>query len=244
MNELKIFENPDFGAVRTIEDNGKVLFCGSDVANALGYVNSRKALADHCKGVTKRDTLTSGYLMLVKSFTDELAWDIQRTLINAYFKVKEPPAQLTGYELIAAGLVEATKLLEESASRINALHTEIAVKDQQINELQPKADYYNVVLNCTDLMPISEIAKDYGKSAKWLNDYLHTKGVQFRQGKIWLLYQRYAQRGYTSTKTYVVNGSDGLPHTKIHTHWTQKDRLFIYDLLKSDGILPIVEMTA
>lgn len=54
MNELKIFENHKFGEVRTIEENGKVLFCGSDVAKALGYSNPRKAVSDHCRGVTKR----------------------------------------------------------------------------------------------------------------------------------------------------------------------------------------------
>lgn len=60
MNELKIFENTEFGQVRTMEENGNILFCGSDVAEALGYSNTRKALIDHCKGVTKRDTLTKG----------------------------------------------------------------------------------------------------------------------------------------------------------------------------------------
>ena len=48
MNELQIFNNPDFGEVRTLEENGKVLFCGSDVAKALGYAVPRKALFDHC----------------------------------------------------------------------------------------------------------------------------------------------------------------------------------------------------
>ena len=88
------------------------------------------------------------------------------------------------------------------------------------------------------------IAKDYGKSAKWLNSYLHEKGVQFKQGNVWLLYQKYAQQGYTNTKTHSYNGDDGEVHTKIHTYWTQKGRLFIYNLLKSEGILPNVEMNA
>lgn len=59
MNDLKIFENPEFGEIRTIEENGKVLFCGSDIAKALGYKNPSKALSDHCKGVTKRYTPTA-----------------------------------------------------------------------------------------------------------------------------------------------------------------------------------------
>ena len=117
----------------------------------------------------------------------------------------------------------------------------VAVQSQQIAELQPKASYYDVVLNCKDLISTSVIAKDYGRSAIWLNQYLHDKGVQYKQGAIWLLYQKHAQRGYTNTKTQSYLGSDGKTHTKVHTYWTQKGRLFIYDLLKSDGIVPLIE---
>ena len=61
MNNLKIFNNTEFGQVRMIEENGQIWFCGADVANALEYKNSRKAIADHCKegGVTKRATPTT-----------------------------------------------------------------------------------------------------------------------------------------------------------------------------------------
>ena len=121
------------------------------------------------------------------------------------------------------------------------LETSIAVKDQQISELKPKASYYDVVLNCPDLLSTTKIAKDYGKSAVWLNSYLHDKKIQYKQGGVWLLYQNYAQCGYTSTKTHNYNGDDGIQHAKVHTYWTQKGRLFIYETLKSDGILPLVE---
>ena len=117
----------------------------------------------------------------------------------------------------------------------------IAVQNQQILEMKPKASYYDVVLNCKDLISTSAIAKDYGKSAIWMNRYLHEKGVQFKQGDIWLLYQRYAQKGYTSTKTHSYPGKDGETHTKVHTYWTQKGRLFIYELMKSDGMKPLIE---
>lgn len=86
------------------------------------------------------------------------------------------------------------------------------------------------------------IAKDYGKSAIWMNRYLHEKGVQFKQGDIWLLYQRYAREGYTSTKTHTYPDTNGETHTKVHTYWTQKGRLFIYELMKSDGYMPLIEM--
>ena len=117
----------------------------------------------------------------------------------------------------------------------------ISVKDQQIRELKPKASYYDVVLACKDLLPISAISKDYGWSARKMNDWLYDQGIQYKQGEIWLLYQKYAEQGYTSTKTHLVNGKDGLPHTKVHTYWTQKGRLFIYDLMKGSGHLPVME---
>ena len=137
------------------------------------------------------------------------------------------------------GLVTELKAEQE---RRRAAELTVSVQSQQIAELQPKASYYDVVLNCKDLLSVSEIAKDYGKSAKWLNAKLHELGVQFRQGGIWLLYQKYAEKGYTSTKTQSFNGNDGTVHSKVHTYWTQKGRLFIYELLKANGILPTIEV--
>ena len=128
------------------------------------------------------------------------------------------------------------------AQEQNALLLETnAVQAQQIREMQPKSSYYDVVLACKDLISITEIAKDYGWSAKKMNKWLKTQGVQFKQGDIWFLYQQYAEMGYTSTKTSIFHGTDGLPHSKVHTYWTQKGRLFIYQLMKADGHLPIME---
>ena len=135
----------------------------------------------------------------------------------------------------------ANRQVEELKQRTFSLETTVAVQNQQLSELKPKASYYDVVLNCKDLMSATEIAKDYGKSAKWLNKLLHEKGIQFKQGDIWLLYQKYAEKGYTSTKTQTYNGNDGAVHTKTHTYWTQKGRLFIYETLKAAGILPTIE---
>ena len=117
------------------------------------------------------------------------------------------------------------------------------VQSQQISEMIPKASYYDVVLNCKDLVSIGSIAKDYGWSAKKMNKILHEKGIQFKQGEIWLLYQKYAEKGYTSTKTHTYLDSDG-QHMKVHTYWTPKGRLFIYDLLKKDDIYPNIERDA
>ena len=133
------------------------------------------------------------------------------------------------------------RALEIANRKVQELETTVAVRDQQISELTPKASYYDVVLSCKDAISTTEIAKDYGKSAKWLNKLLHEKGIQFRQGEIWLLYQKYAEKGYTITKTQTYSGNDGAVHSKLHTYWTQKGRLFIYETLKAAGILPTIE---
>ena len=114
---------------------------------------------------------------------------------------------------------------------------------KQIEEMLPKVSYYDVVLNCTDLMTVNAIAKDYGKSAIWMNKWLNEQKVQYKQGGVWLLYQKYANKGYTSSKTSTFIGTDGIQHCRTHTYWTQAGRLFIYDLLKEHGILPLIEQS-
>ena len=129
------------------------------------------------------------------------------------------------------------KLKEERQLRLKA-QEEVAQKNQIIQELQPKATYYDLVLQNKSLVAISVIAKDYGMSAKKLNKILHELKIQFKQGKTWLLYQKYAGNGYTQSKTHTIDAD----YSKMHTYWTQKGRLFLYDLLKNKkGILPLIE---
>ena len=162
---------------------------------------------------------------------------IQRTEVGRkyrqYFlaveaKWNDPDAVIArGYELSQRKLAETIKLLTE--------------KEAEIAEMKPKVSYYDIVLNCKDLLSVTQIAKDYGKSAIWLNEFLCRKKIQYKQGKNWFLYQRYADKGYAQSKTQMFSDRDGEMHAKVHTYWTQDGRLFIYDLLKSEGILPIVE---
>lgn len=146
--------------------------------------------------------------------------------------------------IMARALQFSNAKLKQLETHCCQLETTVAVQEQQIAELQPKASYYDVVLNCKDLLSITSIAKDYGKSGVWLNRYLHQNGAQYKQGQNWLLYQKYAEKGYTSTKTQTFPGADGQQHTKVHTYWTQKGRLFIYDLLKTNGLFPLIEQDA
>lgn len=169
---------------------------------------------------------------------------IQRTEIGRKFRqyfIQVEEAWNSPEAVMARALQFANHQLALLKHQNMELTDTIAVQNQQILEMKPKVSYYDVVLNCKDLISTSAIAKDYGKSAIWMNRYLHEKGVQFKQSDIWLLYQKYAQKGYTSTKTHSYTGTDGETHTKVHTYWTQKGRLFIYELMKSDGMMPLIE---
>lgn len=169
---------------------------------------------------------------------------IQRTDIGRKFRqyfIQVEEAWNSPEAVMARALQFANQQLTLLKHQNMELTDTIAVQNQQILEMKPKVSYYDVVLNCKDLISTSAIAKDYGKSAIWMNRYLHEKGVQFKQGDIWLLYQKYAQKGYTSTKTHSYPDTDGETHTKVHTYWTQKGRLFIYEVMKSDGMMPLIE---
>lgn len=143
--------------------------------------------------------------------------------------------------VMARALQFANQQLDKIKQQNLQLEQTVAVQTQQITEMQPKASYYDVVLSCPDLMSITKIAKDYGKTARWMNGWLHNNKVQFKQGDIWLLYDKYAKNGYTNTKTQTFQDDSGKTHVSVHTYWTQKGRLFLYDLLKSHGILPTME---
>jgi len=133
------------------------------------------------------------------------------------------------------------RALQIAEKELSHLRLENKVQEQQIAELKPKASYYDLVLQCKDLLSMTEIAKDYGMSAKGMNSKLHELGVQYKQSGIWFLYAKYQDKGYTQTKTQNYNKPDGTQGVTTHTYWSQKGRLFLYDLLKDNGVLPMIE---
>lgn len=275
MNELQVFTNSEFGSVRTVSIDGEPHFVGKDVAEILGYNNTKDAIATHVdeedRLVIQRSENTTfaipnrGLIVINESGLYSLILGSKLPTAKKFKRwvtAEVLPAirkhGLYGIDEILADpdiAIRALTALKEERARARALEDTVeeqgnmlAVQNQQIAEMQPKVSYYDIVLNCKDLVAISVIAKDYGWSAKKLNRYLSKKGVQFKQGKIWLLYQKYAEKGYTSTKTYNTVGSafgatdsEGDAHNHVHTYWTQSGRLFIYELLKQDGIVPLVE---
>ena len=102
--------------------------------------------------------------------------------------------------------------------------------------LQPKADYYDAVLDSKDAIPVTVIAKDYGMSGVLFNKLLNAEAIQYLSNKVWVLYRKYDNRGYTVSVTRTING-----FARIQTYWTQKGREFLYHFLKARGIVPCRE---
>lgn len=251
--ELQIFKNDQFGQIRTADINGEVYFNLKDCCHILDIKNHKDVVSRlNPKGVATTDLLTNGgtqqanfineanfYKLVFQSrkpeaekFADWVTTEVLPTIrkhgMYAIDNLLDNPD-------IAIATFE--KLKEERQLRLQA-QEEVAQKNQIIHELQPKATYYDLILQSESLVAISVIAKDYGMSAKKLNSLLHELKVQFKQGSTWLLYQKYANKGYTQSKTHTLDAE----RSKMHTYWTQKGRLFIYDLLKNKkGILPLIE---
>lgn len=261
MNELQIFKSPEFGQVRTVTIDGEPWMVGKDIATALGYTNTRKALNDHVddedKGVTKSDTLggaqemtvinESGLYSLVLSSKLPTAKKFKHWITSEVLPaIRKHGAYMTPEKIEEALLNPdtliklATELKAEREARKHA-ELEAASAKQAIGELKPKADYTDRILSSKGTVTTTAIAKDYGMSATALNQKLHELRVIYRMGSQWFLYAKYQARGYTHSKTFDFKHSDGRPDCKMQTEWTQKGRLFLYEFLKAKNVLPMIE---
>ena len=147
----------------------------------------------------------------------------------------------TPEQVFARALRMADQTINSLKDRCQFLGGQVEEQQKVIEELQPKASYYDMILQCKDLIATTVIAKDYGMSAKKFNAILHDLGIQFKQGDVWVLYAKYQGNGYLKTKTHNYLDADGIQHSKEHSYWTQKGRLFLYDLLKQHDVLPLME---
>ncbi len=257
MNKLQIFSY-EGNSIRTVQKNGEVWWVLKDVCNTLKLSNptivASRLDADE---VTKFDLgglsgesniiNESGlYNVILRSDKPEAKnfkrWVTHEVLpsirkVGLYATPEAAEKLLNDPDFLIGALQELKAIRLKNA----ALTETINVQKQQIAEMKPKAGYYDIILACKDAVAITTIAKDYGKSGQWMNEYLHSLGIQFKQSNIWLLYQKYASNGYTCTRTHNYTDNNGEQHSKIHTYWTQKGRLFIYEQLKLRGIFPLIE---
>ena len=253
MNELEIF-NFEGSEVRTLTIDGNPYFVGKDVATILGYKNTKDALGKHVDNEDKRGsqiaTPSGNQNMTVINESGLYSLTFGSKLLSAKrFKrwvtsevlpaIRKHGGYLTDEKMKEALLnpdtiiTLATQLKREKEARLMA--------EQRANELSTKADYCDVILANKSLVTITQIAKDYGMSGKAMNQLLHEKGVIYKQGSVWLLYAKYQGTGWTQSETKMITTRDGMEKAVLNTKWTQKGRLGLYELLKHDGILPLIE---
>ena len=214
MNKLMIFDNPEFGEIRTIEEDGKVLFCAKDVAAALGYKDTTNAIKQHCRGVVKRhltdslgrDQITNFipegdiYRLAAKSelpgaerfeswIFDEVLPSIRKH--GGYIAKQE---ELSPEELMAKALMVAQKTLADREARISALTVENQI-------MAPKAAYFDELVDRNLLTGLRETAKEIGTRPKEFVSFLLSRKYLYRDQKGKLMpYQTYVDSGLFELK--------------------------------------------
>ena len=253
-NQIQTFTNEQFGQIRTVLIDGEPWFVGRDVAEALGYSNTKDAISSHVdtedRMVMQRSENTtfeiptrglsiineSGLYSLILSSKLPNAKVFKRWVTSEVIPSIRKTGGYATPEAIYKTLIEPKNLiivletLAEEQAKNKKLTAENAV-------LSVKAKYYDAILASAESLPITQIAKDYGMSAVTLNRLLSEMEIQYKRCGTWILYQDYADKGYTQTKTFIINENK----TKSYTTWTQKGRLFLYNLLKAHGIVPMCE---
>ena len=256
MNELQVFNNNEFGQIRTVFMNGEPWMVGKDVAAVLGYGDGKSlanAVARHVddedKGVTELMTPggkqqmviinESGLYSLVLSSKLPGARKFRRWVTSEVL----PSIRRTGGYNLPKDFPSALRALADTEEQRLALLAENEKQRRAIADFEPIRNYVDTILSCEGAMAVSQIAADYHISAIKLNRILHEAGLQYRVNGQWILYQQHAGKGYTDSETITINHRDGTVTTRLFTRWTQKGRAFLYALLRGDGILPLSEQT-
>ena len=261
-NEMQIFKY-NSAKVRTIIINGELWWVLKDVCDVLGIKNHKDVAGrleeDEVGQIDLTDALgreqlttiineAGLYNVILRSDKPE-AKEFKRWVTHEVLpSIRKHGAYMTPAKLEEVmndpdAWIKMLTALKAERQQKALLEAKISTQDQIIGELKPKADYVDWILKNTGLVSITQIAKDYGMSGSRMNHTLHGLGIQYRQGEQWLLYRKYQALGYTHSETVEITRSDGRPDIKMSTKWTQKGRLFIYNMLKADGIVPIIERT-
>jgi len=253
-NNIQIFENQEFGKVRAVEKDGQSWFVGKDVAEALGYGNTKDALSTHVdaedKAILQRSENTTfeipnrGITIINESglYSLILTSKLPRAKAFKRWVTSDILPSIRKHQAYIAP--ETLKRMREDQTFADGLLA-VLTDAQAINRslvgfvevMRPKADYYDSILQCPCALPVTIIAKDYGMTAQEFNKRLHFLRIQYKVHKTWVLYAAYANLGYTLSSTYLADGEE----VAIHTQWTQVGRRFLYARLKQHGILPTAE---
>lgn len=131
--------------------------------------------------------------------------------------------------------------IEEQQKRIEQKQEEITELRAENVELQKQSEYTRVILQSKQTVLVTQIAQDYGMSARRFNALLRDLGIQHKVRNQWILYGKYLNKGYVHSATHNYTHTNGNPDVSLNTEWTQKGRLFLYEELKRHGIMPLIE---
>lgn len=260
-NNIKVFENSEFGKVRTVILNDEPWFIGKDVTDILGYQNGSRDINRHVDEDDRQNYQNgtfesnrgmaiineSGLYSLILSSKLPTAKKFKRWVTSEVLpSIRKHGAYMTE-DTIKKAMAEpdfiiklATELKKEQEQ--NKQLTETCSQQQQvIGELKPKADYVDKILKSDSLVTITQIAKDYGMSGQGMNKVLHDLHIIYSCNKQWLLYSQHQAKGYTFSETVDIPREDGTTKVVMNTKWTQKGRLFLYETLKKRNRLPLIE---
>lgn len=278
MNEIQIFENLEFGKVRSIVKDGEPWFVAKDICDVFGATNRNRIMQDldeDEKGYTQvttpgglQETATvneSGLYRLLFSLQPAKARGVSDEYVQERIGKLKAFKRWVTHEVIPAIRKTGMYMTENAVQNIlnnptafieilteykkvqdenKSLTMQNASQKQLIGELKPKADYTDLILKSKSLVTITQIAKDYGMSGQAMNKILHNLGIIYNQSGQWLLYSKHQAKGYTHSETVNIVHSDGREDVKMNTKWTQKGRLFLYNTLKKENIIPVIEKGA
>lgn len=264
---ITIFNNPQFGDIRTAGTADKPLFCLADVCKALdlqpsavmrrlddGVISSnpisdslgRQQVANFVNEDGLYDVILDSRKSEAKTFrkwiTSDVLPSIRKTgsysLPSGYLPDFSNPA-----EAARAWADQYEKVQIESKRALEAERQVLELSDA-VATMKPKADYCDIVLSSKETVTITQVAQDFGMSAKAFNVLLRNFGIQHKVAGQWILYAKYLPLGYVQSEPILIDHKSGRKETKMFTKWTQKGRLFLYEELKQHGILPLIERAA
>ena len=253
-NSIKVFESQEFGKVEVLMIDGKPYFPAVEIAEILGYSKPHNAISRHCAHSLKRGvvTQTTNQHRTTSNQTVEKIFIPEGDLYRLIIRSKLPAAvrfeSWVCDEVLPSvrkyGAYITDDVLEKMCSDSNftdELLRHLSTEQQKSSALldyvsyaAPKVRYYERILQCSNAIPVSIIAKEYKMTAIAFNKLLHKHGIQYRMGKSWLLYRQHTGNGYTVTRTYEIDGRIA----SVHMCWTQRGRFWLYTVLASHGILP------
>jgi len=251
MNNLQEFTNGDIKLPVRTNDNGDIEFDAEESAIGFG-ISLKKSGIDYVRWERVRKYLNSPqmekgdfisepqfYKLAIKA-NNPTAEKFQNWVTSEVLPaIRKHGAYLTD-SAIEQTLTDPDYLIK-LATQLKTEREGRLIAEQQVAEDRPKVTYYDKVLANPSLVTITIIAKDYGMSGQTLNKKLHELGIQFRQGKTWLLYSKYQHNGWTHSNTTMVKRKDGTEKAVLNTKWTQQGRLGLYEILKQHDIYPMIE---